>query len=127
MRNDNGKVLMHSRSSFVNVKSKLEAQGNGWLWAIESMASLRFEKVMFGVEASDLLGAVIRPPAWPSFRWISSKIRASLSSFSFWKLEGIDQKSNVPAGLIAKSVISKNLSQSYVATGFPAWLSSFFV
>ena len=32
-----------------------------------------------------------------------------------------------PALLIAKSVITKKLTQSYVASGFPQWLSSFFV
>ncbi|KAF2571342.1 hypothetical protein F2Q70_00004911 [Brassica cretica] len=65
-------------------------------------------------------------PAWPSFKWISQKINGSLSSLGLWKLELIVRKANLPAFLIAKSVISENLPQSYVACGFPAWLSSFF-
>lgn len=51
LRNEAGEVLLHSRNSFVNVKSKLEVYGNGWLWAIENMASLRYTKIVFGVEA----------------------------------------------------------------------------
>lgn len=51
LRNEAGEVLLHSRNSFVNVKSKLEVYGNGWLWAIENMASLRYTKIVFRVEA----------------------------------------------------------------------------
>ncbi|KAF3565992.1 hypothetical protein DY000_02013115 [Brassica cretica] len=119
--------LLHSRSSFANVLSADDANAVGWLWAIESMCSLRKNIIVFMVEAADLLGAVLWPPAWPSFKWISQKINGSLNSVGFWKLELNTRKENLPAYLIAKSVVFENLPKSYVACGYPLWLSSFFV
>lgn len=127
LRDWKGQVILHSRSSFAGIQSAMDANADGWLWAIESMGSLRRNKIIFEVEAADLLGAVTRPPAWPSFRWISKKIICSLNSLGDWKLVQTNRKANLPVFLIAKSVISENLPQSYVACGFPSWLSSFFV
>ena len=104
-----------------------DANAVGWLWAIESMCSLRKNIIVFMVEAADLLGAVLWPPAWPSFKWISQKINGSQNSVGFWKLELNTRKENLPAYLIAKSVVFENLPQSYVACGYLLWLSSFFV
>ena len=120
-------VLLHSRSSFANVLSADDANAVGWLWAIESMCSLRKNIIVFMVEAADLLGAVLWPPAWPSFKWISQKINGSQNSVGFWKLELNTRKENLPAYLIARSVVFENLPQSYVACGYLLWLSSFFV
>ncbi|XP_048613591.1 uncharacterized protein LOC125587367 [Brassica napus] len=78
LRDDKGVVLMHSRNSFTNVLSVMEAQERVWLWAIESMSSLHFSKIVFAAESKELVGAVTRPPAWPSFRWISRKILSYL-------------------------------------------------
>ena len=127
LRDWNVVVLLHSRSSFANVQSGIDANASGWIWAIESMCSLRKNKVIFAVEASDLLGAVIRRPAWPSFRWFSHRIIGSLNSVGHWKLELIARKANLSAFLIAKSVISENLHQSYVARSHTRWLAGFFV
>ncbi|KAF3526178.1 hypothetical protein F2Q69_00047699 [Brassica cretica] len=101
---------------------RIDANASGWIWAIESMCSLRKNKVIFAVEASDLLGAVIRRPAWPSFRWFSHRIIGSLNSVGHWKLELIARKANLSAFLIAKSVISENLPQSYVARSHTRWV-----
>lgn len=46
-------ILVKKKKKFVNVKSRLEAHGNRWLWGIESMASLRFSNIVFCVDASN--------------------------------------------------------------------------
>lgn len=123
LRNEKGEVLMNSRGSFSNVPNATKAQANGWLWAIENMRNLRKTNIVFGVESSELLGAVLRPPAWPSFKWISLNISSSLHFLDPWKLKLTKRKANLPTFLIAKSAISKNFSQSYVASGHPRWFS----
>lgn len=117
---------MHSRNSFTNVLSVMEAQERVWLWAIESMSSLHFLKIVFAAESKELVGAVTRPPAWPSFRWISRKILSYLQYIPDWKLEKVDRMMILGAYCIAQSVVLWNLFQSYVATSFPSWLSGIF-
>ncbi|KAF3495164.1 hypothetical protein DY000_02052455 [Brassica cretica] len=48
-----------SMASLADVKSATDANANAYLWAIESMGSLRKNKVVFGVEASELFRAVL--------------------------------------------------------------------
>lgn len=127
LRDELGMVLLHSRCSFANITNVLEAHSTAWLWAIESMGSLRKSKVVFGVESADLLGAISRPPAWPSFKGTVKTIKSSLYFLERWKFSLANRRSNLPAYLIAKSAIVENFAQSYVSVGYPRWLPSFFV
>lgn len=127
LRDDRGEVLLHSRCSFANVTDAIDAHSNGWLWAIESMGSLGRNKIIFGVESGEIVGAILRPPAWPSFKGVALKIKSSLHFLDRWKLLLVKRKAILPAYLIAKSAVAENFAQSYVARGYPRWLSSFFV
>ena len=126
LRDDKGMVLMHSRCSFSNIPSLKEAHRSVWVWAIESMKSLGFSKIVFVGESKELVGAVIRPPAWPSFKWLSKAIMSSLQYIPEWKLERVDWKLIWGAYCIAQSVLVWDLFQSYVAIGFPSWLGDLF-
>lgn len=127
LRNESGVVLLHSRRSFASVSCKLEASLQGWIWDIESMRSHKFDKITFASEDNDLVGAVLRPQAWPSFKLHSRLIGAALEGLSEWSLVLENRNSNLGAHLIAKSVTREDRRQSYVATGFPCWLESLFV
>lgn len=59
LRNNEGKVLMHGRRSFVGVPSKLEASFESWRWAIESMKHLKFNAIIFAADDTDLIGAIL--------------------------------------------------------------------
>lgn len=37
LRNEDGLVVMHIKISFMNIRSNVEAHGNGWIWATGSM------------------------------------------------------------------------------------------
>ncbi|XP_010418618.1 PREDICTED: uncharacterized protein LOC104704191 [Camelina sativa] len=115
LRNEKGETLMHSRRSFASVFSKMDASLLCWLWAIESMKSLNFDKIVFASEDSALMGAVQRPPAWPSFKFQSRSIGNALGSFLQWKLWLEERSSNLVAHLIAKSVTREDRRQSYRA------------
>lgn len=86
LRNDRGMVLLHGRRSFSSINSRLEASLESWLWEIESVKSLRLSRVVFAAEDKDLIGAVNRPPAWPSFKFYSTILLDFLAHIPVWKL-----------------------------------------
>ncbi|KAG7581071.1 Reverse transcriptase domain [Arabidopsis suecica] len=126
LRDENGEVLCHGRRSFAFVGSKLEASVMCWQWVFESMKSLRVDKIIFASEDFDLIGAVLRPSAWPSYKFQSLLLIEELGNFLDWNLCGELRISNLGAHLIAKSVTVEDRRQSYVATGFPFWLKKLF-
>ena len=73
---------------------------------MESMSSLRFNKIIFGLEAKDLISAITRPPAWPCFKWLVSPILNAISLLSDWKLLHVKRSANKGAFWIAVTVIN---------------------
>ncbi|KAF2579218.1 hypothetical protein F2Q68_00002014 [Brassica cretica] len=90
------------------------------------MRSLHFSKIVFVGDSKELVGAVIRPPAWPSFRWMSNRILSSLQYIPEWKLEKADRSLICGAYRISQSVVVWDLPQSYVATSYPSWMVDLF-
>ncbi|KAG2323157.1 hypothetical protein Bca4012_058673 [Brassica carinata] len=62
-------VIMHSRRAFSKVLSLDEARLTTILWAVESMTSLRFNKVIFAGDFKDFFLAVKTPLQWPVLRY----------------------------------------------------------
>lgn len=80
------------------------------------MKSLKVSKLIFSSEDNDLLRAVNRPPAWPSFKFQSISILAWLEDISDWKISFERKACNKGVSLIALSVIKEDRLQSYIAT-----------
>ncbi|CAD5327089.1 unnamed protein product [Arabidopsis thaliana] len=68
LRNSEGVVLLHSRRAFSGIQSKQDAALECWLWALESLRSLKIRRVILAVEEKYRMDAVLRPSAWPSFK-----------------------------------------------------------
>lgn len=119
-------MQLHSRRAFSGVLSDIDVKLQSLMWATESMLGLKRDHVFFASDAWDLLGAIIRPPAWPSFRFQSDKALNSLASFVNRRIEIEDSVSNRGAALIARSVTREDRSQSYVASSYPFWLRDLF-
>lgn len=81
---------------------------------------------VFEVEAPELVGAVMRPSAWSSFRAYGKELADALTKFKDWKLVGVIREVNVPAFKIDRSVTLENRLHSYVAWGDPLWLRSLY-
>ncbi|XP_010431245.1 PREDICTED: uncharacterized protein LOC104715550 [Camelina sativa] len=115
LRNSLGSVLLHSRMSLVNIGSKEDSMLQTSLWAMKSMKSLHIPRVVFALEASELVGAINRPSAWPNFKLQSEELLLALSHIPDWRAVVEHRKGNLGAFLIAKSVTRDERPQSYVA------------
>lgn len=56
------------------------------------------------VEASELVGVVERPGAWPSFRAYSRELHGVLEKHKTWSLKAVLREGSRIASLIARSV-----------------------
>ncbi|KAF3512670.1 hypothetical protein F2Q69_00007445 [Brassica cretica] len=127
LSNADGKVMLHGRRSFSSINSRLEASFENWSWAIESMKSLHYNSVIFSGEDHDLIKAIVKPSAWPALKFYTSKLMPMFQSFLKWRVSWAARKDLREATQIANSVVSKDLFQSYIAIGFPAWLRHLYV
>ncbi|KAG2265612.1 hypothetical protein Bca52824_072691 [Brassica carinata] len=122
LRNASGEVLLHSRRCFGAVGSKDEAYFLSLAWAIESMFSHKCWKVYFVLEGGNLVNAINRPKAWPSFIFKVIEIKRLLREFLSWRIDRESYEANRGARLIADSAVHSSRFQSYVGRGFPRWL-----
>ncbi|KAL0705483.1 hypothetical protein Bca4012_071908 [Brassica carinata] len=127
VRNDVGRVLQHSRRALPAVPTLLEAKLQVSPWAVESMRSLRYQKVSFSYSFDDLSEVVVKPCLWPALQYEASDLRKELQVFVQWELKVEALASVSCASFIAQSVVNLGLTQSYVASGHPRWLDKFFV
>lgn len=96
------------------------------LWSMDSLKSHRLDKIVFGVEAADLVCTINKSRAWPSFYYQAGEVCYKLEAFALWRMENEVRSTNRRAFLIAQSVTNDSRFQSYVAIGFPSWLQYIF-
>lgn len=121
------KVLLYSRKYFAEIKDLDEASFKILSWAIESMADHKMNKVIFALNAANLVKAMNRPIAWPSFSYQVSELSVFLRRIQEWKVVVEIPSINRGVTLIAQSVTRDNRIQSYVALGHPRWLHNLFI
>ncbi|XP_020890704.1 uncharacterized protein LOC110230857 [Arabidopsis lyrata subsp. lyrata] len=126
LRNSLGVVLLHSRCSFSEIETKQDAELSCWLWAIESMHSLKIRNLLLSAEEKYLMDAVLRPAAWPSYYAQSESLLFALSHIPRWQIMFEERCANKGAFHIAQSVTREDRRQSYVATSYPFWLHDLF-
>ncbi|CAA7036443.1 unnamed protein product [Microthlaspi erraticum] len=126
LRDEVGEVLLHSRRVGVGLKSKSECSFECLTWAAESLFSHGVRNVVFASEDSDLVQALKRPIAWPSFRLQTSDLYHVLTKLCSWRIEQEVRCTNRGAFLIARSAIKEGRFPSYVVRGHPRWLNLIF-
>ncbi|RIA05771.1 hypothetical protein BRARA_K01196 [Brassica rapa] len=117
VRNHRGVVLMHSRRAFSNVRSLAEARLASILWAVESMSSLHYTKVVFAGDYKEIFMAVQNPLQWPALRYQVVELKTLLQGIADYQLLSVLKEENRGAAIIAQSVTREGRMQSYVATG----------
>ncbi|XP_048621839.1 uncharacterized protein LOC106398406 [Brassica napus] len=126
VRDDHGKVQIHSRRAFSNTDSLHEAKFKGLLWALESCHAHHLKRVIIAFDDTTLINVILRPQAWPNFRKQYVQIVERLKKLEWWRVMKEDRSTNTGAFLIAQSVIKGGYYQSYVAEGPPFWLRDLF-
>lgn len=127
VRNKRGVVQCHSRRAFRNFHSLDEAKLVVILWALESMGSQRMSNIIVAGDFSELVGAVERPQAWPSFLHQVGEIELAMARIEGCRLIYVDNEANKGATFISQSVTRQGLIRSYVQNGHPPWLFELFV
>lgn len=86
VRNYRGVVLIHHRRTFFNVLSLDEARLRTILWAVESMTSLHFNKIIFTGDFEEMFCAVEKPHQWYAFRQQGEEIKLKLNLMEEYQL-----------------------------------------
>lgn len=80
----------------------------------------------FAIDDEDLTQMILRPKACPNFKGETRLIISRLTGIEWWRLVKKARANNIGPLLIAKGVTKGGQRQSYVASGPPMWLLSYF-
>lgn len=122
VRDERGNVLLHSRRAFSNVRSLEEAKYQALIWALQSFHSHHLNRIIIAIDDSTLTGIVLRPRAWPNFKYQQVEIMRRLGKIEWWRTEKEDRTTNRGSFFIAQSVLKGGYLESYVASDAPFWL-----
>lgn len=117
---------MHSRRSFGNISSRIDADLQSLSWALRCLKDHNLNKLIIASQAHDLLGAILRPKAWLSYTYQVSVIKKPLFRLNEWRIAIEESSLNRGAHLIAQNVTRDDRRQSYVAVRTPVWLKRLF-
>ena len=110
LRDHNGETLIHVRRVFLGFAEEMDFKLVAAVRMIQSMEQHRRNRVIFAFQDEDLVGMVLRPKAWPSFRFMSSEILRYLAKIEWWRMVKEEKITNRGAFLIAQSVTTSNSS-----------------
>ncbi|KAF3513784.1 hypothetical protein F2Q69_00005170 [Brassica cretica] len=114
---------MHGRRSFSFVQSRELAELSAIYWAIESMNSMRKDKIIFESSCERARSCILTPSSCSGTMELVGKICDLVQRFQHWSFDHVLEARNVIAQRIATSVTSDRRYQSYIASGGPNWLN----
>lgn len=126
VRDERGKVRFHSRRAFFNIRSLEEAKFQALIWSLESFHFHHLNRIIIAIDDSTLSNVVLRPRAWPNFKYQHAEIMKRLEKIEWWRILREDRSTNRGSFIIAQSVLKGGYKQSYVAMGAPFWLRELF-
>lgn len=103
MRDDSGKVKMHSRRAFSFTESLQKAKYKGLMWALDSCHTHHLNRVIIAIDDVTLPNVILRPKAWPDFRCQYAEIMNRLKRLEWWRVAKEERATNTGAFLIAQA------------------------
>lgn len=104
VRNHRGVVIIHSRRAFSNIRSLDDARFATCLWAVESITSLHFNKIIFAGDFKELFLAVEKPHNWPALRYQTDELIRTLATMEEHRFQWVSVEENKGAAFIVQSV-----------------------
>lgn len=81
LRDADGNVSIFTRRAFFYSFSLHELKFNALFWTMESMTHHRINRVTF--DTDDVVGSVMRPKGWPSFKTQSAETLLKIRNFEW--------------------------------------------
>lgn len=94
VRNHRGVVSSHSRRTFSNVRQLEEARFITLGWAVESMTSMHYNKIIFAGDFKEIFLAMKKPHEWPDLRYQGEEIKRVLELMVEYQLKFVRIEEN---------------------------------
>lgn len=105
VRDEEGKVNLHSIRAFFNIKSKEEAYFQALMWAVESFHSHHLDRITISSDDTTFTNVILRPRAWPNFKYQHAELMKRLEKIKWWRLVTEERSTNRGTFFIAQSVL----------------------
>lgn len=124
VRDEQGNVLLHSRRSFSQIESSLQAKLVALQWAAAAMCDLKLKKVIIESSALEIKNSMDHPQLSLENYTNCSYALSTIHSIMGGSLSFVPISCNNSATTIADSVTRDQRHHSYVAWKGTRWLSS---
>lgn len=115
--------MEHSRRSFTETSSNLEADLISLCWTAKDLHTLHWNRVIMEISSAHTLEALNNPQWFPGLSNTIEQTRQALNCFQNCYVEVVNADTNRVAEKIAASVTKDGRFQSYIARGGPSWLN----
>ncbi|XP_013745633.1 uncharacterized protein LOC106448270 [Brassica napus] len=123
IRDFQGQPMKHSRRSFSEVTSRLEADITTICWAAKDLQTLHWNRVIMEISSTQALEALNNPHRFPGLSYLIECTHQALSCFQSCLVEVVNVSANRVADQIAVRVTNDGRWSSYIARGGPSWLN----
>lgn len=107
---------------YVRVASPLQAEAEGFSWAMKEIIQRGFKHVRFESDCQQLVRITQQSSAWPALEPEMDEIDFFRSEFSKFSLSYLARSENIHADCLAKASLSRDNLFSFVDVKVPPWL-----
>ncbi|CAN7025200.1 unnamed protein product, partial [Brassica rapa subsp. trilocularis] len=123
LRNSEGEAILHSRRSFVGVRSQLEADLIAHVWTSEALSDLKLNRVILETSSSQLPQFLALHAVPRTLHILWKRLRKALDHIKCRHFL-VRKECNRVATTIATSALQSQWHQSYISAKGPRWLNA---
>ncbi|KAH0929023.1 hypothetical protein HID58_014750 [Brassica napus] len=123
LRDSGGEAVLHSRRSFVGVRSQLEADMIAHVWTSEALSDLKLNRVILETSSSQLPQFLALQAVPRTLHILWKRLRKALDHIKCRHFL-VRKECNRVASAIATSALQSQWHQSYISANGPRWLNA---